>query len=353
MFDYQTDTLLMEALINYAATRKGLTGGNPTVAAAVVKDHQVISTGLHRGEGANHAEVEALLQAGDNARGATLFVTLEPCTHYGKTPPCVEAIVKAGIKKVVFAMTDPNPLMKDSGHVLASHHIEVVEGVCREKAMLLNDVFVKNIVKQCPFVTLKVAQSLDGKVALANGDSRYITNEKSRQKVHDMRGRCDVIVVGIGTILKDDPSLNVRYHLIQEKGLKNPAKLILDSQGRCPKEALVFSENIDADVVVLKRDIRSENTQYLKWTDVLDFCWKQGWKDVLIEGGPGVYSSALDEGVVDKVAVFIAPKFMGEKGALSPFVLPKLGAMKAVPQLSHVTVTQFDDDVLIEGYLLL
>ena len=235
----KNDIEFMKLALDLAATAKGKTNPNPLVGAIIVKDGVIAGTGLHRKAGEPHAEVHAFRMAGDYAKGATLYVTLEPCSHYGKTPPCAILVKESGVRRVVIAMKDPNPHVAGRGiKLIAEAGIEVEVGVLEEQAKRLNERFIHNMIHDSPFVISKIAMTLDGKLVAHKGHSKWITGEQSRETVHLLRNEVDAILVGIGTVLADDPHLTTRL----SEGGKNPIRIILDSDLRTPIDANIMND---------------------------------------------------------------------------------------------------------------
>ncbi len=339
---------LMQRLIRLAAKKKGQTWPNPFVAAAVFKDNQVISIGVHQKSGGPHAEVIALQKAGAQAQGASLMITLEPCTSSGKTPPCVEAIQKAGIKAVIFAALDVNPALqkRPATPILEAAGISVRSGLRRSEAEILNEIFIKNMTQKMPWVILKAGCSLDGKIALSNKESKYITHEPSRKVVHQLRQECGAVLVGSGTVLADDPELTVRFGLL--KG-PQPARILLDSRGRLPLTAKVFTNNaqvfwimapeaqppqtLPSHITLLK--IPFHNRQ-VSWPDLLKTLYQHGICAVLVEGGQHVFTSALQAKVIDQLEISFAPALLGGKA------LSLLDDAWEVPDLTQKIVLNFE-----------
>ena len=305
----------MREALRIAAYASGRTTPNPLVGAVIVKDNRIVGQGWHRKAGTEHAEIHALHQAGELAKGADIYVTLEPCSHYGKTPPCCQAIIKAGIKKVIVAMTDPNPLVAGNGlKELKAAGIEVVEGVCRDEAEKLNEVFLKWIVHKMPFIVVKTAMTLDGKIATVSGDSKWITNEKSRKFVHQLRDLYDGILIGIGTVLADNPTLTTRLDHLG----KNPVRIIVDSKARIPLDSIVITDKsahtilavterasqekiaallqVGIEVIVTK-----EKADRVDLSDLLKILAEKNICSILVEGGSRINYSFFVEHLVDKV----------------------------------------------------
>ncbi len=359
------DEIYMREALRIAAYASGRTTPNPLVGAVIVKDNRIVGQGWHRKAGTEHAEIHALHQAGELAKGADIYVTLEPCSHYGKTPPCCQAIIKAGIKKVIVAMTDPNPLVAGNGlKELKAAGIEVVEGVCRDEAEKLNEVFLKWIVHKMPFIVVKTAMTLDGKIATVSGDSKWITNEKSRKFVHQLRDLYDGILIGIGTVLADNPTLTTRLDHLG----KNPVRIIVDSKARIPLDSIVITDKsahtilavterasqekiaallqVGIEVIVTK-----EKADRVDLSDLLKILAEKNICSILVEGGSRINYSFFVEHLVDKVHCFIAPKIIGGTDAASPVGGKGTFYMKDAYQLNDITMERFDEDILITGYV--
>jgi len=320
----------MERALNLAAKAKGLVSPNPMVGAVLVNDDQIVGEGFHKKAGEAHAEVLCLQEAGQLAKNATLYVTLEPCSHYGKTPPCTEAIIRAGVSNVVIAMEDPNPLVAGRGiKFLKDQGIKVVTGVMEEQARALNQVFIKYITTQKPFVAVKLASTLDGKLATKTGDSKWITGSMAREYVHQLRSEYDSIMVGINTVLADDPSLNCR---IDSPNRRDPIRIVLDSNLRIPLDAKIINSSPTAPLIVFTTADNQEKIKELteKGVEVIeqkretrltiDFVMtelaQRQISSVFVEGGSDVIWSCFQEGFVDKYYMFIAPKIVGGKEAV-------------------------------------
>lgn len=334
---------------------------NPYTAAAVIRDGHIIGIGRHLKAGDPHAEVLAIRAAGNAAREGTLMVTLEPCTHWGRTPPCVDAIVQAGIREVIYAVSDPNPKVQVSGasDYLQAQGIHVRAGLCEYEALICNAPFMKRMATGKPFVTVKIATSLDGKIALRNGDSKYITGAKSREYVHRLRANNDVIVTGIGTVMSDDPMLTVRGFSTDQQ----PNVLILDTHGRTPINARLFEgrgpsqvlivvgPDVDTSALAQKAKIVHLPGGPASWPHVLRLCQDQGWYRVLIEAGEHVVTSALDEEIVDKVVWCMAPVLLGGKQSFLSYAGPGVPSLAQGRHLIRPKVRPMGTDILIEGFL--
>jgi len=310
---YQFDIDYIKKAIELAKLGTGKTSPNPLVGAVIVKDNKIIGEGYHERYGAPHAEAVAIQRAAGNTLGATLYVNLEPCNHYGLTPPCTEAIINAGIKRVVISMVDPNPLVHGKGiQRLLSAGIEVVTGVYEEQALWLNRGYVKRIKTGMPWVILKAAITLDGMVADVEGNSKWITNQPARREVHMLRKSVDGIIVGWKTVNQDDPSLDVR--LVESD--HTPRPVILDTHLRVRSDAkvlsrhpLIFTRNPNR--IKLKKPVELININPHNLHAVLKALGDKGMNMVMVEGGSESFSSFLRAGCVDEIYLFIAPKLLG------------------------------------------
>jgi len=361
------DIYFMKKTLTLAAKGKGRTSPNPLVGAVIVKDGKIIAADYHRKAGSFHAEVLALNKAGKKAKGATLYVNLEPCCHTEKrTPPCTKAIIRSGIKKVVVAMIDPNPKVSGMGlKELRKAGIETVSGVMEAEAKHLNEAFIKYITKKGPFVILKIAQSLDGKIATARGESKWITGEEARRYVHKLRNEVDAILVGIGTVKKDNPSLDCRI-----KGGRNPYRIIVDSNLQIPLNAKVLKHDDGKTIVIGARravPLRKKIEQLQNMgAHVLTVKNKNGKIDlrslmkelgrleitsVMIEGGSSVNASVLANGIADKVMIFVAPKIIGGVDSIPSIGGKSPALLRNAFNLNNLQVKKIGEDLLLEGYL--
>ena len=345
----------------------GMTNPNPLVGAVVVKDRKIVGEGYHPYLGGPHAEVVALNEAGERARNAELYVTLEPCCHYGRTPPCVNKIIESGIKKVYVAMEDPNPKVSGKGiEILKNHGINVETGILEKEARKLNEIFIKYITTKLPFVIMKSAMSLDGKIATFLGDSKWITSEEARKLVHELRQRVSAVLVGVNTVIKDNPKLNVR--LPDMENVKNPYRIVVDSLLRIPLSSQVI-RNADGKTIIAvteyadesrimeleKKGIKvlvtkSENGR-VSLKDLMVKLGQMEIDSVLIEGGSEINASAIEENIVDKVVFFIAPKIIGGKTAKSSVGGRGVPFVDMSYHLKEMTVSRIGPDIMIEGYL--
>lgn len=362
----------MTLALRLAAKGRGKTSPNPMVGALVVKNGRIVGRGFHQGPGQPHAEILALKQAGPRARGATLYVTLEPCCHLLKrTPPCVPAVVQSGVRQVVIAMTDPNRMVKGRGiAALRRAGITVTIGIAQEEAVRLNRAYLHWVTTGRPYVTLKAGMTLDGKVATAKGESRWITGPRARQEAHRFRSRVDALVVGVGTVLKDNPTLTAR---ISDHPLKlasrQPLRVVLDSRLRTPPTAKVCSKQERAKTLIVTTSRASQARRHLfeqAGTEVVPLSTKngrvslqalmtmlgrRGVTSVLIEGGSTVNAAALREKLVNHVMLYLAPTLMGGQDAKAVIGdrSPKRLA-QALP-LRHLTVRRIGKDLVVEGDL--
>lgn len=354
----------MNLAMKLALRAKGMTSPNPLVGALVVKNNQIISRGFHKKAGSPHAEVIALDRAGKQAKGATLYVTLEPCTHYGRTPPCVDKIIGSGIKKVIIGMIDPNP--KNSGKgikILKQHGIKIEVGFLEDRLKNMNEVFIKYITKRLPFVMVKVAQSLDGKIATYHSDSQWITEERSREYSHRMRGYYDAIMVGVNTILRDNPRLDAL------RSSRQPIKIVVDSQLSTSCGANIFRGEAKVIIATLATGVgqETENRDMLsKKTTILEIREKNGQVNlrdllkklasleitsILVEGGGSLVGSLFDEALVDKVLFFIAPKIIGGRNAISSVMGKGISRIDEAIKLERLNLKRIGEDFLVEGYV--
>ena len=357
------DEHFMWEALHLAEFARGRTSPNPLVGAVIVRDGIVVGSGWHRAAGEPHAEIHALRMAGELARGATLYVTLEPCSHHGRTGPCAEAVIAAGIARVVTALSDPNPFVAGHGiERLRAAGIEVTTGVLSEEARRQNEVFLKWVVTKRPFVTLKTAMTLDGKTASRTGASQWITDAEARTRVHEWRDAHDAILVGIGTVLADDPSLTVR---LPHRTGKNPVRVVLDSTARTPHDAKLLADGAARTIIVVSERAAPKRTALLQACGaevvtfgrervdipaLMDFLGREELTSVFVEGGASVHWSFLSAGLVDKVRAFIAPMLMG--GADAPTAVGGAGfeSPQAALRLTDTTVEQVGADILMTGY---
>lgn len=360
------DEEFMQRALDLATLATGRTNPNPMVGAVIVKDNRIIGEGYHHKAGTPHAEVHALKAAGDNSREATVYVSLEPCSHFGKTPPCADALIKAGVKRVVIAMVDPNPKVAGQGiKRLKNAGVEVEVGVLEKQARRINEVFLKHIQTGKPFVAMKTAMTLDGKIACASGDSKWITNEESRAYVHQLRNTYEAIMVGIGTVLKDDPRLNTRLDV---EDLRDPIRVIIDTHLELPVEShivqsaseqrtIVYCSNrVDQQPIQLLESkgieviaINDENG-FLPLAEVFKSLYEFGICSLLVEGGGEVNGYLVQHQLVDKLYWFVAPKILGGRESLSPVGGAGIQQMKDAYLLNQIEIQRFGEDVLFTAY---
>ncbi|HEY7652195.1 MAG TPA: bifunctional diaminohydroxyphosphoribosylaminopyrimidine deaminase/5-amino-6-(5-phosphoribosylamino)uracil reductase RibD [Methylomirabilota bacterium] len=358
------DIRWMARALALAARGRGLTSPNPMVGALLVRDGTLVAECFHERAGGSHAESAALAEAGERGRGATLYVTLEPCNHVGRTPPCVEAIVRAGVRRVVAATGDPNPRVRGGGAAaLAAAGVEVTLGCLEREARELNHVFFTAVERQRPHVTLKWAMTLDGKIAAFDGTSRWITGEAARREGHRLRSRSDAIVTGIGTVLADDPALTVR---LEQPWPREPYRVVVDSHARLPLHAALLRTGSRTRVLAAVGEeapaprvaaLESSGVTVLQCksregrVDVADVCARLFALDVtavLLEAGRELTGAFVQAGLVDRVAVFIAPKLLGGDAAPSPVGGPGLALADAL-RLTDLTTRPLGDDWLMEA----
>lgn len=356
----------MARALELAAHGAGWTNPNPQVGAVIVKDRRIIGEGWHTAYGKLHAEREALAHCTEDPRGATIYVTLEPCCHWGKTPPCTEAIIEAGIARVVVGAPDPNPLVAGKGfEVLREAGIEVVEGVLVDECRAINEVFFHYIQSGLPLVIAKYAMTLDGKIATRTGASRWITSEAARAKVHEDRHRYAAIMVGIGTVLADDPELTSR---IPDQETKSPLRVVVDSSSRTPLTSkLVRSAREIPTLIAVAAQAPAERIAALEEAGcevfvsqvaehdrvdllaLLAYLGKEKSIDsVIVEGGATLLWSFFAEGLVDRVQAYIAPKVFGGAGAPSPVQGLGVETPASAIQCSTPTITRLGQDILLE-----
>jgi diaminohydroxyphosphoribosylaminopyrimidine deaminase/5-amino-6-(5-phosphoribosylamino)uracil reductase len=354
------DEYYMGLALKLALKAKGKTSPNPLVGALVVKAGKIIGRGFHAKAGFAHAEIVALDEAGKRAKGATLYVTLEPCTHTGRTPPCINRIIGSGIKEVVVGMIDPNPLNNGKGvTLLKQSNLKVRVGVLGEQLKEINESFIKYITTRMPFITVKVAESLDGRIATRSGDSKWITSDKSRAFAHRIRKDYDAIMVGVNTVLRDNPSLNAWF---SEKKL---IKIIVDSNLSISENANIFAK--DSQVIIITLPSRpgqeTENRKSLSAkARILEVKEKSGQinlpdalkklaqlriSNIIVEGGGTLIGSLFDERLVDRVLFFISPKIIGGKDAVSSVMGNGIKRIDQAIKLQDLKIRRFGEDLLV------
>jgi diaminohydroxyphosphoribosylaminopyrimidine deaminase/5-amino-6-(5-phosphoribosylamino)uracil reductase len=353
---------MMRRALVLARKGVGKTGPNPAVGCVIVKHGIVVGEGWHKRAGTPHAEVHALARAGARAENADVYVTLEPCTHFGKTPPCADALIAAGVARVYAGMVDPNPRVSGKGlEKLRTAGIEATAGILEDACRLVNEPFIKHVTTGLPFVILKSALTLDGKSATPEGDARWITSERSRRFVHKLRSQVDAIMVGVGTVIADDPFLTSRI-----PGGKDPLRVVVDSRLRIPLHARMLRQESGAKTLVATVSDDTAAIARIRETgaDVLICGQKCGKVDlhdlmarlgalhlqsVLLEGGSTLAGEALRQGVIDKVMLFYAPKLVGGDGP-GLFAGKGVARMEDAIRLRDITYTRFGEDLLIQGY---
>ena len=354
----------MRRALHLAARGRGHTHPNPRVGAVLVRDGRIVGEGYHHRPGEPHAEVHALEAAGRLARGATLYVTLEPCRHVGRTPPCTDAILAAEVERVVVAVRDPHPQAGGGADVLMRQGVRVEFGDGAEDALALNLPFFSWVIRGRPWVTLKTAMSADGRVATVGGESKYFTSPAARRHVHRVRGRIDAVVVGIGTVMADDPRLTVR----DVPHGRDPVRVVLDSTGRLPPTAQVLQSGSDAPTLVytterasaaFERAVFSAGGEVVRvperngrpdLAEVLRDLGERGLLDVLVEGGPTVHGALLAEGLADAWSAYIAPVLFGGD-APGPVGPPGFARLVAAPRLVRLRQRRIGPDLYYEGIL--
>ena len=349
----------MDLAIKFAEKGKGLTSPNPMVGCIIVKRGRVVGKGWHKKAGTEHAEVLAIQDAGKKAVNSTMYVNLEPCSHWGRTPPCTERIVEAGVREVIIGMNDPNPLV-DGFKELKFRGLKTKIGILEKEARILNEAYIKYMRSKRPFTIIKVAMSADGRIATKTGDSKYITSREARAYVHELRTGVDAVMVGLNTVLRDNPELTPRL----AKG-KDPMKIVVDSRLKIPKNCNLMKDPaklmIAATNKASKNDIKKLQQKGVTviitktkkgLVDLQDLMKQLGRHEiasVMIEGGSELNSSAIKEGVVDKILIFTAPKIIGNGlGAIGNLGIKTID--KAI-NLKNPVARKIGNDILIEGYL--
>ena len=361
----------MTAALNLAEKGRGFTSPNPMVGALLVKDYRIIGKGFHEGVGKPHAEVNAIDNAKESPINSVLYVTLEPCNHTGRTPPCTQKILSAGIKRVIVAMKDPNPnVCGDGNRYLMEKGVDVILGVCEQEAKKQNEAFIKYVKTKRPFVIIKWASTLDGRIASKTGDAKWISNKLSRAEVHKIRHGVDAIMVGIGTVSADNPKLTARLPgLINAGKGRNPIRIVLDT-------ALSIRENADvlgpgAKTIIVTGDLKASPGALLKkkrlaekgvlilemavyenridLNTLMDHLGGMGITSLLIEGGSRVIASALSQKIADQVIVFYGPKILGGNDAIPAINGTGPEKLASAVQLKNISIKCFGDDVMIKG----
>lgn len=359
------DEYYMGLAINLARKGIGKVNPNPMVGAVIVKNNKIVGTGYHEKYGGKHAEINAIENASENLNGSTMYVNLEPCSHFGKTPPCVDKIIENKINKVVISSVDPNPLVQGKGvKKLRDAGIEVKVGVLDEENKKLNEVFLKYIKNKKPFVVMKVAMSLDGKISTTTGQSKWISCDESRRYVHKLRSEVMSILVGINTVIKDNPMLDCRL-----ENCKNPIRIIVDTTLKIPIDSKIVSSSKSIRTIVVTTEHANRNVMKLledKGVEILTVNLKNNLVDlketinklgelnidsILIEGGSSLNFSAINENIVDKIQVYVAPIILGGESSKTPIGGQGVADIKEAFKLDKLEYKQVGSDILIEGYL--
>lgn len=352
----------MDLALTNAKAMKGQTDPNPLVGSVIVNDNRIVGVGTHLKAGEPHAEIHALRMAGDLAEGGTIYVTLEPCSHQGRTGPCAEAIVEAGLKKVVIAMLDPNPQVAGNGvKILENAGIEVITGVREAESRKMNEVFNKYITTKKPFITLKSGITLDGKVATHTFNSKWITSEASREDVHVLRNENMAILVGINTALKDDPALTTRI-----PNGRNPIRVVMDSTLKIPLDFQLVTDKLAETWIFTSKQYDQEkktaleaagvrvfvtsNDKTVDPVEVVGILGEEGVSSLIIEGGGNINASFLENQLIDKVVLYFAPKLVGGRNA--PTFLEGNGfeLMKDAVDLIDTDIIKIGEDFKFIGY---
>lgn len=363
---FDEDTHFMQEVIELAARGEGYTSPNPLVGAMVVKKGEVIGRGYHKYYGGPHAEVYALEEAGEKAEGAALYVNLEPCSHFGKTPPCSQKVIKSGIKRVVIAMEDPNPVAGGGIKQLENAGIEVKTGVLEKEARELNEVFIKYMTSEFPFIYLKTAQTIDGYLATSTGDSSWITNKKAREVGHKLRHKVDAILVGIGTILKDDPLLTTRLPVGEGR---DSIRIILDARLQIPLDARIINQEATAPTIIVagenSNSAEKEQLSRMDQVEVLSMPLNEEGRiplrdlmrilhdrkisSILVEGGGRVNHSFINKGFIDRLYCFISPKILGGNDGVAVYSGPGPLKIEDVKIMTEMEYKLLDDNILLTG----
>jgi len=360
--DLVNDEYYMRLAIGLAQGTTGQTGINPQVGCVIVKDGSIVGLGAHLKQGLEHAEIHALQMAGEQASGATVYVTLEPCSHYGRTPPCCERLIAANLACVVIACKDPNPLVAGKGiSKLKEHGIEVRVGILEQEAVSLNEKYIKYITKHLPYVSVKAASTLDGKIASFAGDSRWITNEQSRERVHTLRHQNQAIMVGVDTVIADDPQLTARLPVMSH----NPIRIIVDSTLRIPINANLWNEpvrtillttsqakqnqmdrlqKLGAEIIVAGEGTKVDLLQAMHQLAAMEI------GSILLEGGGRLNGAMLAHKLIDKCYLFYAMKIIGGENARSNFSFSGFAHMDQAIKLDRISIESFGQDICIIGY---
>ncbi len=356
----------MAEAIKEAKKGIGRTSPNPCVGAVIVQDGEIIARGYHEKAGEPHAEINALRMAGNEAQGATMYVTLEPCNHTGKTPPCSQAVAAAGIRRVVVGMKDPNPLVDGTGiGFLQDNGLEVVSGVLEQECVAINRPFIKRVLSGLPLVAMKAGMSLDGKITYQRGQGGRITGQESARQVHRLRNEFDAIMIGCGTALVDNPALTTR----DIQGGRDPLRVIVDSRLRISPEARIFHQQSSAETFVfccrgagqqnispLEKagakvyQVGADQNDRVQLSEVLKVVAEKGFNSILLEGGATLHGAMLQSQLVDEAYLFMAPLFIGDAG-LSVVSGLSSRSKKSCISLDQVSCQQYGEDVCVHGFV--
>jgi len=354
----------MKEALRLAKKGSGSVEPNPLVGAVLVRQGKIVAKGWHRHFGGSHAEVDAI-ESCNTPKGTTMYVTLEPCAHHGKTPPCTDAIIKAGIRRVVAASKDPSPHNRGKGfRKLREAGIEVEVGILEKEALELNAPFFKLTTTGLPYITVKWAMSLDGKIAAASGDSAWISSEKSRILVHRLRSKMDAVVVGVNTVLRDDPLLTVRH--VRSK--RTPVRIVLDHEAHTPANSALAQTASSVDTLIVSSAgastkrvdalekagcvvlrVNTRDKKYIDLRNFMEFLGRRHFTNVLIEGGGEVIASALEDRLVDRIFAFVAPKIVGGRKAVSPVEGVGVPTVGEAIRMKEMKVRHIGGDMLIQG----
>lgn len=358
------DDFYMDFAIKLALKGEGKVNPNPLVGAVIVKNNKIIGSGYHEQYGKEHAERNAVKSCNKNMEGSTIYVTLEPCFHFGRQPPCVDMIIEKKIRRVVIGMIDPNPLVSGKSiEKLRENNIEVTVGVREKECKKLNEIFIKYITSKIPFVLLKAGMSLDGKIATYTGESKWITCEESRKDAHNLRNKLYAIMVGINTVILDDPELTCRI-----KGGRNPIKIIVDSSLRIPIDSKVVKINPYLTIIATTEKADENKKRILEdmgisiittslknnkvdLSELLQAIGEKNIDSILIEGGSELNFSALEEGIVDKIRFYIAPKILGGDKSKSSIGGQGFSRLYDCINLNEISYKNINDDLIVEGYI--
>ena len=361
------DFKFMKMAIDLSKKGYGTVNPNPLVGAVIVKNGEIIGEGYHEYYGGHHAEINAINNTKESVKEATMYVTLEPCNHYGKTPPCTDRIIKEKFSRVVIGIMDPNKIVIGKGaKKLRQAGILVETGIMEDEINIINEVFIKYITTKQPFCAMKTAMSLDGKISTYTGNSKWISNEKSRKWVHELRHRYSGIMVGVNTIIKDDPDLTDRsdYEI-----KKHPVRIVLDSNGRTPLNSKILNTSYAKTIIAVTENANSEfiksvnkngakviicpeKDKRVDLSYLMHELGKQSIDSILLEGGSTLNFSALKEGVVDKIFSFIAPKLIGGDTSKTPVGGLGFDSLEKAISLNIKNIKRFDQDILVEAYII-